>query len=96
MSFFVTNSGVVTGTEFCGPQSKPILDPTFWTFNIFNSIAYGNITGLSTSSTTTIIPNVTAAGISTAATNPAITTSGIAVASSTTAYTGQCYSLPTI
>ncbi len=83
------NSGVVTGTEFCGPQSKPILDPNFWPFTIFNSIAYANITGLSTTSTTTIIPNVTTAGVSTTTANPAVTTSGITVPSSTTPYTGM-------
>ena len=42
-----------------------------------------------TSSTTTIIPNVTAAGVSTSTANPAVTTSGIAAAANTTAYTGQ-------
>ncbi|CAF4667715.1 unnamed protein product, partial [Rotaria sp. Silwood2] len=85
--------GVVTGTEFCGPQSRPILDPNFWTFNIFNSAAYSNLTGMSTSSTTTIIPNITTQAISTTTANPAITTTGITVPSSTTPYTGKYFCL---
>ena len=82
------NSGVATGTEFCGPQSKPIIDPTFWPFSVFNAPAYSNITGMSTSSTTTIIPNVTTAAVSTTTANPSVTTTGITVPSSTTPYTG--------
>ncbi|CAF1016655.1 unnamed protein product [Rotaria sp. Silwood1] len=83
-----TQVGVVTGTEFCGPQSRPITDPNFWPFNIFNSAAYANMTGMTTSSTTTIIPNVTTQAVSTTTANPAITTTGITVPSSTTPYTG--------
>ncbi|CAF1403097.1 unnamed protein product [Rotaria sordida] len=86
--YILFDNGVVTGTEFCGPQSKPILDPTFWPFNIFNSVAFSNLTGMTTSSTTTIIPNITTPAISTTTANPAITTTGITVPSSTTPYTG--------
>lgn len=86
---FVGCSGVVTGTQFCGPQSKPIVDPNFWPFNVFNSIAFANMTGFTTSSTTTIIPNVTTAGVSTTTANPGVTTTGIVVPSSTTLYTGK-------
>ncbi|CAF3416628.1 unnamed protein product [Rotaria sp. Silwood1] len=86
--FKVSYIGVVTGTEFCGPQSRPITDPNFWPFNIFNSAAYANMTGMTTSSTTTIIPNVTTQAVSTTTANPAITTTGITVPSSTTPYTG--------
>jgi len=82
------NSGVATGTEFCGPQSKPIIDPTFWPFSVFNAPAFSNITGMSTSSTTTIIPSVTTQAVSTTTANPSITTTGITVPSSTTPYTG--------
>ncbi|CAF4268552.1 unnamed protein product, partial [Rotaria sordida] len=91
--YILFDNGVVTGTEFCGPQSKPILDPTFWPFNIFNSVAFSNLTGMTTSSTTTIIPNITTPAISTTTANPAITTTGITVPSSTTPYTGKCLCL---
>ena len=82
-------SGVVTGTEFCGPQSKPILDPNFWPFNIFNTPAFANMTGLSTSSTTTFIPSIATLGVSTVTANPSITTAPIPVANSTTLFTGM-------
>ena len=83
-----SNSGVATGTQFCGPQSKPIIDPNFWPFSVFNAPAFSNITGMSTSSTTTVIPSITSAGVSTTTVNPLVTTTGITVPSSTTPYTG--------
>jgi hypothetical protein len=86
--FGKTCSGVVTGTQFCGPQSKPILDPNFWPFTIFNSVLYANLTGATTASTTTFIPNVTTAGVSTTTANPGVTTTGVSAANSTTLYTG--------
>ncbi|CAF4973187.1 unnamed protein product [Rotaria sp. Silwood1] len=36
-SYYVLfDSGVVSGIEFCGSESAPIADPTFWTFNIWD------------------------------------------------------------
>ncbi|CAF1552218.1 unnamed protein product [Adineta ricciae] len=58
------DSGVASGTEFCGPESAPITDPTFWVFNIWNP-------ALSSTTTTTTTPFTTV----TVTTKPTSTTS---------------------
>ena len=43
---------MASGTEFCGPESAPITDPSFWFFNIWNPV-------LSSPGTTTTTPPTT-------------------------------------
>ncbi|CAF0831880.1 unnamed protein product [Adineta steineri] len=83
-SYYVTfDSGVASGTEFCGPESAPIYDPTYWVFNIWDP-------ALSSTTTTTTTPptthTVTSLHTTTTSINTACTTSGI-VATTTTAVT---------
>ncbi|CAF3953076.1 unnamed protein product [Adineta steineri] len=82
--YYVTfDTGVASGTEFCGPESAPIYDPTYWVFNIWNP-------ALSSTTTTTTTPptthTVTSLHTTTTSINTACTTSGI-VATTTTAVT---------
>ncbi|CAF4134472.1 unnamed protein product, partial [Adineta steineri] len=82
--YYVTfDSGVASGTVYCGPESAPITDPTFWVFNIWDP-------ALSSTTTTTTTPptthTVTSLGTTTTSINTACTTSGI-VASTTAAVT---------
>ncbi|CAF3865202.1 unnamed protein product [Adineta steineri] len=82
--YYVTfDTGVASGTEFCGPESSPIYDPTYWVFNIWNP-------ALSSTTTTTTTPptthTVTSLHTTTTSINTACTTSGI-VATTTTAVT---------
>ncbi|CAF3378674.1 unnamed protein product, partial [Rotaria sp. Silwood2] len=74
-SYYVMfDSGVASGTEFCGPESAPITDPSFWVFNIWDP-------GLSSSTTTTTTPpttrTVTTRPVSTTSVNALLTTTGI-------------------
>ncbi|CAF1381736.1 unnamed protein product [Adineta steineri] len=83
-SYYVTfDSGVASGTEFCGPESAPMYDPTYWVFNIWDP-------ALSSTTTTTTTPptthTVTSLHTTTTSINTACTTSGI-VATTTTAVT---------
>ncbi|CAF1288614.1 unnamed protein product [Adineta ricciae] len=77
-AFYYVNmdSGVASGTEFCGPESAPMTDPTFWVFNIWNP-------ALSSTTTTTTTPfttvTVTTKPTSTTSINTLLTTTGIVV-----------------
>ncbi|CAF1155612.1 unnamed protein product [Adineta ricciae] len=77
-AFYYVNmdSGVASGTEFCGPESAPITDPTFWIFNIWNP-------ALSSTTTTTTTPfttvTVTTKPTSTTSINTLLTTTGIVI-----------------
>ncbi|UJR07101.1 hypothetical protein I4U23_011389 [Adineta vaga] len=73
--YYITmESGVVSGTEFCGPESAPITDKTYWVFNIWNPAV---------SSTTTTTPfttvTVTTKPTSTTSINTLLTTTSIIV-----------------
>ncbi|CAF1061879.1 unnamed protein product [Adineta steineri] len=79
--YYVTfDSGVASGTEFCGPESAPIYDPTYWVFNIWDP-------ALSSTTTTTTTPptthTVTSLHTTTTSINTACTTSGIVVTTTT-------------
>ncbi|CAF1445970.1 unnamed protein product [Adineta steineri] len=79
--YYVTfDSGVASGTEFCGPESAPMYDPTYWVFNIWNP-------ALSSTTTTTTTPptthTVTSLHTTTTSINTACTTSGIVVTTTT-------------
>ncbi|CAF0882617.1 unnamed protein product [Adineta ricciae] len=79
--YYVTmDSGVASGTEFCGPESAPITDPTFWVFNIWNP-------ALSSTTTTTTTPfttaTVTTKPTSTTSINTLLTTTGIVITTTT-------------
>ncbi|CAF0809855.1 unnamed protein product [Adineta steineri] len=78
--YYVTfDTGVASGTEFCGPESAPIYDPTYWVFNIWDP-------ALSSTTTTTTTPptthTVTSLGTTTTSINTACTTSGIVATTS--------------
>ncbi|UJR11942.1 hypothetical protein I4U23_016120 [Adineta vaga] len=77
-AFYYVNmdSGVASGTEFCGPESAPINDPTFWVFNIWNP-ARSSTTTTTTTPFTTV--TVTTKQTSTTSINTALTTTGIIV-----------------
>ncbi|CAF3771940.1 unnamed protein product [Rotaria sordida] len=81
-SYYVMfDSGVASGTEFCGPESAPITDPSFWVFDIWNP-------GHSSTTTTTTTPpttkTVTTRPISTTSVNTLLTTTGIVISSTST------------
>ncbi|CAF2851074.1 unnamed protein product [Rotaria sp. Silwood2] len=78
-SYYVMfDSGVASGTEFCGPESAPITSSSFWVFNIWDP-------GLSSTTTTTTTPpttgTVTTRPVSTTTVNTLLTTTGIVVTS---------------
>ncbi|UJR19911.1 hypothetical protein I4U23_023043 [Adineta vaga] len=75
--FYVTmDSGVASGTEFCGPESAPMYDKTFWVFNIWNP-AVSSTTTTTTTPFTTV--TVTTKPTSTTSINTLLTTTGIVV-----------------
>ncbi|UJR17455.1 hypothetical protein I4U23_004350 [Adineta vaga] len=75
--YYVTmDSGVASGTEFCGPESAPINDPTFWVFNIWNP-AVSSTTTTTTTPFTTV--TVTTKPTSTTSINTLLTTTGIVI-----------------
>ncbi|CAF1525491.1 unnamed protein product [Adineta ricciae] len=75
--FYVTmDSGVASGTEFCGPESAPMYDPTFWVFNIWNP-AVSSTTTTTTTPFTTV--TVTTKPTSTTSINTLLTTTGIVI-----------------
>ncbi|UJR07378.1 hypothetical protein I4U23_011664 [Adineta vaga] len=96
MFYYVTmDSGVASGTEFCGPESAPINDPTFWVFNIWNP-AVSSTTTTTTTPFTTV--TVTTKPTSTTSINTALTTTGIIVTTTippTTTSTASTTPLPT-
>ncbi|CAF3704333.1 unnamed protein product [Rotaria sp. Silwood1] len=78
-SYYVMfDSGVASGTEFCGPESAPITDPSFWVFNIWDP-------GHSSTTTTTTTPpttrTITTRPVSTTSVNTLLTTTGIVITS---------------
>ncbi|CAF3657044.1 unnamed protein product [Rotaria sp. Silwood1] len=84
-SYYVLfDSGVASGIEFCGPESAPITDPTFWAFNIWDP-------GVSSTTTTTTTPpttgTVTTRPLSTTTVNTLLTTTGLHVTTSVTVIT---------
>ncbi|UJR16955.1 hypothetical protein I4U23_003853 [Adineta vaga] len=75
--YYVTyDSGVASGTEFCGPESAPNSDPTFWVFNIWNP-AVSSTTTTTTTPFTTV--TVTTKPTSTTSINTLLTTTGIVI-----------------
>ncbi|CAF1477730.1 unnamed protein product [Adineta ricciae] len=75
--YYVTmDSGVASGTEFCGPESAPMYDPTFWVFNIWNP-AVSSTTTTTTTPFTTV--TVTTKPTSTTSINTLLTTTGIVI-----------------
>ena len=50
--YILFGSGAASGNVFCAPESDPILDPSFWNFNIWDP-------GLSSSTSTTTTPPTT-------------------------------------
>ncbi|UJR12203.1 hypothetical protein I4U23_016380 [Adineta vaga] len=75
--FYVTmDSGVASGTEFCGPESAALNDPTFWVFNIWNP-AVSSTTTTTTTPFTTV--TVTTKPTSTTSINTLLTTTGIII-----------------
>ncbi|CAF0857108.1 unnamed protein product [Adineta ricciae] len=77
--YYVTfDSGVASGTDFCHPESAPVTDPTFWTFNIWNP-AVSSTTTTTTTPFTTV--TVTTRLTSTTTINTLLTTTGIVVTS---------------
>ncbi|UJR14593.1 hypothetical protein I4U23_001588 [Adineta vaga] len=75
--YYVTmDSGVASGTEFCGPESAPITDKTFWVFNIWDP-------AVSSTTTTTTTPfttgTITTRPTSTTSINTLLTTTGVIV-----------------
>ncbi|CAF1507596.1 unnamed protein product [Adineta ricciae] len=79
--FYVTmDSGVASGTEFCGPESAPMYDPTFWVFNIWNP-AVSSTTTTTTTPFTTV--TVTTKPTSTTSINTLLTTTGIVITTTT-------------
>ncbi|UJR14650.1 hypothetical protein I4U23_001643 [Adineta vaga] len=75
--YYVTmDSGVASGTEFCGPESAPINDPTYWVFNIWNP-AVSSTTTTTTTPFTTV--TVTTKPTSTTSINTLLTTTGIVI-----------------
>ncbi|CAF4576417.1 unnamed protein product, partial [Rotaria magnacalcarata] len=51
-TIFLVDAGVASGTVFCKPESSPITDPTFWTFDIWDP-------AVSSTTTTTTTPPTT-------------------------------------
>ncbi|CAF1517940.1 unnamed protein product, partial [Adineta ricciae] len=75
--YYVTmDGGVVSGTEFCGPESAPITDPTYWVFNIWDPAVSSTTTTTTTPMTTA---TVTTKPTSTTSINTLLTTTGIAL-----------------
>ncbi|CAF1216213.1 unnamed protein product [Adineta steineri] len=75
--YYVTfDSGVASGTDFCGPESAPIYDPTYWVFNIWDPAVSSTTTTTTTPPTT---HTVTSLHTTTTSINTACTTSGIVV-----------------
>ncbi|CAF1437446.1 unnamed protein product, partial [Adineta steineri] len=75
--YYVTfDSGVASGTDFCGPESAPIYDPTYWVFNIWDPAVSSTTTTTTTPPTT---HTVTSLQTTTTSINTACTTSGIVV-----------------
>ncbi|CAF1380296.1 unnamed protein product [Adineta steineri] len=72
-------TGVASGTEFCGPESDAISDPTFWVFNIWDPAVSSTTTTTTTPPTT---HTVTSLGTTTTSINTACTTSGIVATTS--------------
>ncbi|UJR14633.1 hypothetical protein I4U23_001627 [Adineta vaga] len=70
------DSGVASGTEFCGPESAPVNDPTYWVFNIWNP-AVSSTTTTTTTPFTTV--TVTTKPTSTTSINTLLTTTGIII-----------------
>ncbi|UJR24420.1 hypothetical protein I4U23_005796 [Adineta vaga] len=81
--YYITMDGgtcVVSGTEFCGPESAPITDKTYWVFNIWNPAASSTTTTTTTPFTTV---TVTTKPTSTTSINTLLTTTGIVITSTT-------------
>ncbi|UJR38799.1 hypothetical protein I4U23_031464 [Adineta vaga] len=90
--YYVTMAGgVVSGTEFCGPESAPINDPTYWVFNIWNP-------ALSSTTTTTTTPfttnTITTRPTSTTSINTLLTTTGIVITTAAPATTTTSTTAP--
>ncbi|CAF0820992.1 unnamed protein product [Adineta steineri] len=78
--YYVTfDSGVASGTDFCGPESAPIYDPTYWVFNIWDPAVSSTTTTTTTPPTT---HTVTSLHTTTTSINTACTTSGIVATTS--------------
>ncbi|UJR07471.1 hypothetical protein I4U23_011760 [Adineta vaga] len=94
--YYVTfDSGVASGTEFCGPESAPVTDPTYWVFNIWNP-AVSSTTTTTTTPFTTV--TVTTKPTSTTSINTLLTTTGIVITTTapiTTTATTSSTSPPT-
>ncbi|CAF0825479.1 unnamed protein product [Adineta ricciae] len=79
--YYITmEGGVVSGTEFCGPESAPIRDPTYWVFNIWDPAVSSTTTTTTTPFTTA---TVTTKPTSTTSINTLLTTTGIVVTTTT-------------
>ncbi|UJR24422.1 hypothetical protein I4U23_005798 [Adineta vaga] len=94
--YYITmDGGVVSGTEFCGPESAPITDKTYWVYNIWNP-AVSSTTTTTTTPFTTV--TVTTKPTSTTSINTLLTTTGIVITTTapiTTTATTSSSSPPT-
>ncbi|UJR34805.1 hypothetical protein I4U23_027586 [Adineta vaga] len=76
-SYYITmDSGFASANEFCHAESKPISDPTFWRYNIWDP-AVSSTTTTTTTPFTTI--TVTTKPTSTTSVNTLLTTTGIVI-----------------
>ncbi|CAF0805972.1 unnamed protein product [Adineta ricciae] len=83
--YYVTfDYGVASGTEYCGPESPKITDPTFWVFNIWDP-AHSSTTTTTTTPMSTV--TVTTRPTSTTSINTLLTTTGIVITTTTPATT---------
>ncbi|UJR24846.1 hypothetical protein I4U23_006215 [Adineta vaga] len=79
--YILFDSGAASGNVFCAPESDPIYDPTFWTFNIWNPARSSTTTTTTTPFTTN---TVITRPISTTTPLANLTTTGIIAVTSTT------------
>ncbi|UJR14644.1 hypothetical protein I4U23_001637 [Adineta vaga] len=92
--YYVTmDSGVASGTEFCGPESAAVNDPTYWVFNIWDPTRSSTTTTTTTPFTTV---TVTTKPTSTTSINTLLTTTGIVITTTTPVTTTATLSTSTL
>ncbi|CAF3354020.1 unnamed protein product [Rotaria sp. Silwood2] len=86
--YYITlDSGVSSGNDFCHAESQPIVDPTFWQFDIWNPAVSSTTTTTTTAPTTHTAPSTTTPNVNLTTTGLIVTTTTVGSTTTTTTTT---------